>query len=88
MFESGNGHFQQEFFFYDNSDSNNLTEDQIKQIKEEKALEDEEYETKKANMTVFEFRFMKRKEKRERGTYRPEIPRVIVPEKLMKKLPK
>jgi len=39
-------------------------------------------------MTLFEFRFMKRKEKRERGTYRPEIPRMIIPEKLMKKLPK
>ena len=33
-------------------------------------------------MTKFEFRFMKRKEKREKGQHKPEIPEMIVPEKI------
>jgi hypothetical protein len=39
-------------------------------------------------MTYFEYKFMKRKEKRERGIFRSEIPRIIIPEKLSKNLPK
>ena len=82
MFESGNGHFCHEFFFYDNSETNNINEDQLKKIKEQKKREDDEYETKKANMTKFEFSHLKRKEKREKGTYRPEIPAMTGFEKI------
>ena len=82
MFECGNGHFQHEFSFVDNSECHNMTEEQLNKIKEEREREDEEYETKKSNMTKFEFRFMKRKEKRDRGQHKPEIPEMIVPEKI------